>query len=64
MASKLINVRWIRTSSQPNWKIMFSIVLQKFSTNDNNKIIKLIPVLLAFGLSGLTNLVLILKFFI
>ncbi len=28
MASKPITIRWIRTGSQPYWKIMYSIVLQ------------------------------------
>ena len=28
MASKPINIRWVLTGFQPNWKIMHSIVLQ------------------------------------
>ena len=28
MASNPIRIRWIRTCSQPNWKIMYRIVLQ------------------------------------
>ena len=27
-ASKLITIRWIRTSSQPDWKTMYNIELQ------------------------------------
>ena len=59
MASKPINIRWIRNGSLPYWIIMYSNVLQKFSTYIKIKIIKLIPVLLAwaFGPSQLTKLV-------
>ena len=28
LASTLINIRWIRTDSEPYWKIIYSIVLQ------------------------------------
>ena len=41
MASKPINIRWIRTDSQPYWKIMYSIVLQTIFheyLNKNHKI--------------------------
>ena len=31
MASKPSNIRWIRTGSQPYWKIINSIVLQTIS---------------------------------
>ncbi len=60
MASKPITIRWIRTGSQPDWKIMYSIELHQ--TNIKIKIIKLKPVLSAnvLGPSGLTKLVLIL----
>ena len=60
-----INIRWIRTDiPQPYWKIMYSIVLETIYTNIKIKIIKLIPVLVAWtlGLSGLTILVKIFKF--
>ena len=50
MASKQINIRWIRTGPRPYRKIMFSIVLQKVFTNIEIKIIKLIPGLLAYTL--------------
>ena len=30
LRNRLYNMRWIRTSSQPYWKIMYSIVLQTF----------------------------------
>ena len=33
MVLELINIRWIRTGSQPYWKILYSIVLQIFFTN-------------------------------
>ncbi len=61
MALKLFNIRWIRIGSQSDWKIMYSIVLQKFSTNIK---IKLIRVLFAqtFGPSGQIKLVLLLLF--
>ncbi len=42
-----INIRWIRIGTQPSWKIFYSIVLQKFSTNIKIKIIRPIPVLLS-----------------
>ena len=39
MASKPINIRWIRTGSQSNLKIMYNIVLQTiFHENKNHKI--------------------------
>ena len=41
MASKLIKICWIRTDSQPCWKITYSIVLQTIfhkQKNKNNKI--------------------------
>ena len=52
MASKLINIRWIRTGSQPYTTSYY----QQFSTNNEIKIIKFIPD------SRITKLVLILKF--
>ena len=66
MALKLIIIRWIRTGSQPNLKIMYNIVLQTIFHKHSNKNIRLIPVLLAkaFAPSGLTKLVLILLSFI
>ena len=40
MVSKPISIRWIRIGSQPYYKIMYIIELQKFSTNIKIKIIK------------------------
>ncbi len=40
MASKLIFIRWIRTGSQPNKKIMYSIelwiIFYEFQNHENN----------------------------
>ena len=36
MASKLINIRWIRTSSKPYWKIMYRIVSYPVFYEDKN----------------------------
>ena len=33
MASNPINIQWIKTKSQPQWKIMYSIFYSQFSTN-------------------------------
>ena len=44
MASKPINVRWIRTGFQPYWKIFIALCYRQFFTNIKIKIIKLIPV--------------------
>ena len=60
MASKQINIRWIKTGSQPYSKIMYSIVLQTIFTNIKMKIIKLVLLAQAFGQFGLAKLVLIL----
>ena len=60
MASKPIDIRWIRTGSVPDLKKSRIVLYYKhFSTNDNikSKNITLIPVLLvrAFGTWGLTK---------
>ena len=57
--------RRIRNGSQPYWKIMYSIELQKFSTNMKIKKKKLILILLAqiFGHLGLNKTNLILSIF-
>ncbi len=37
MASKPITIRWIRTGSQPDWKVMYSIELQTIFYEYKNK---------------------------
>ena len=61
MASKPIKIRWIRTSSQDFWKILYRII-DNFLRIINQKIITLILALFtrAFGPMGLTKLELIL----
>ena len=56
----MIDIRWTRTGSQPYRKIMYSILLQTIFRENENKIIKLMPILLAraFIRWGLTKLVL------
>ena len=66
MASKPINICSIRTGCQPYWKITYSIVLQTiFHSSIQIKILKLIPILVAFdfGLSWLKQQVSILIIF-
>ena len=62
MASKPINIRWLRTGSWPTEKSCIASNYRQFSTNIKLEIIKLIPFFLAraFGPARLTKLVLIL----
>ena len=41
MATKPINIRWIRTGSQPYWKTMYSLVLQTIFHAYQNKNLKI-----------------------
>ena len=52
MASKPINIRWIRTGSRPYRKSFIASFFRQFSTNTVLKIIKLIPVLLALAVGA------------
>ena len=49
MASKPIDIHWIRTGYQSYRKVMYSIELQTMSTNNNIIIIKLIPAFFRLG---------------
>ena len=36
MALRLIDISWIKTGSQPYWKITYSMYYRQFSMNDNS----------------------------
>ena len=53
MASKPITIRWIRTSSQPDWKILYNIELQIFFYEYQNMIHKINTSFVSPGLRAL-----------